>query len=100
MTTRVKTIRICLSVVVIFPLLLGPVWFHYYVLASADFISRDPKLEAFDQDLLGGSYDKFAIAGMTGSDYVLLPDPVDFKHPLTLSSQTSPFDQRTSILRC
>ena len=71
MMRRVVTIRACLVTGIVFCLLLSPAWFYYYALASADFISHDPKLEAFDQDLLAGSCDKFKVAGITGSDHTV-----------------------------
>ena len=100
MTRRAKTIRICLATGIVFSLLLSPACFDYCALADADFISRDLKLEAFDQDLTAGSCDKFKVAGIAGSDYVVFLDTIDFKHLPVLSSQNSPFDQRTSVLRC
>ncbi len=97
---RAKTIRACLAAGIVFSLLLGPACFHYYTLADADFISHDLKWEAFDQDLSAGSCDKLKIAGITGSDYAVFLDAIDFKNLLILSPQNSPFNQRTSVLRC
>jgi len=100
MMRRGKTIQVCLVTGVVLSLLLSPACFHYYALAGADFISRDLKLEAFDQDLSAGSCDKFKVPGITGSDHVVFLDTSDFNYLAILSLQNPPPVQRTSVLRC
>jgi|WetSurMetagenome_2_1015567.scaffolds.fasta_scaffold1174364_1 hypothetical protein len=95
-----KTIRVCLIIAVLFSLLLGSTFFHYYALSEADFISRDPKLEAFDQDLSIESCDKFKIFGISGLDRVFYLEPIVFKQLSIFSFQTSPLVQTTFVIRC
>jgi hypothetical protein len=100
MMRGVKKIRFCLVVAVVFSLLLGSAFFHYFALEGADFISRDLKLEAFDQDLSIDSCDKFKIFGIIGLDRVFYPDTIVFKQLSICSFQASPLVQTPLVLRC
>jgi len=96
---RMKTSRVFLIVAIAFSLPLCSASFHYYALASADFLSRDPKLEAFDQDLSTDSCNTFKGMGTSNFDHVIFLTVV-FKQIPIFSLEISPFDQTTSILRC
>ena len=74
---------------------------QYYTLASADFVSRNLKLEAFDQDYLSAvdqSELKVSTSDILFKDFQL----VTYLFGLSphFSSQISSLDQKTSVLRC
>jgi hypothetical protein len=76
-------------------------FFFYYSLASADFISQSLKFETSDQEfLLAASVSRLKVFGSSSFSTLsaLCINPIN-QIPL-FTFLTSPFDQRTSILRC
>ena len=74
---------------------------QYYALASADFISHNLKLEAFDQDYLSAvdqSELKASISDVLFRDFQLVT--YLFELSIHLTSQISSLDQKTFVLRC
>ncbi len=74
---------------------------EYYALASADFISHNLKLEAFDHDYLSAvdqSELKASPLDLVLQDFQLVT--YLFELSIHLFSQISSLDQKTSILRC
>lgn len=74
---------------------------QYYALASADFISHNLKLEAFDHDYLSAidqSELKASTSDVLFKDFQLATYLFGLRSHL--SSQISSLDQKTSVLRC
>jgi hypothetical protein len=73
---------------------------QYYIVASADFISHNLKLENFDHDYLAAlNQDDLKVFTLGGS----LEDlhlSCRFEQSFHLVFQVLPFAQKTSILRC
>jgi hypothetical protein len=90
-----------LVVVISFAVLSSSACFCYYSVASADFISHGTKIETFDQEFLfATSASRLKISGPSIYSLIsaLCIKPIK-ENPL-FPFLTSPFNQRTSILRC
>ena len=76
--------------------------FHCYSLSEADFLSIQLKFEAPDQiNLSPVCKDKFKAFGSGGFNDLFFPDNNIFgQFPVISSSQISPLDLTTFILRC
>jgi len=98
---RVKRLSVVLVLPLSFAVLFSSVHFCYYVLASADFISKRHKIEGFDQDyLLAAAAGKPKVFGPSSFSILsaLCFNPV--KQTPLLPFLISPFNQRVPILRC
>jgi len=96
-----KPTQIFLVIVISLFIFVSSTYGQYYVLASADFISHNLKLEAFDQDYLSAanqSESKACRSGALLKDFQLATYLFGLRSHL--SSQISSLDQETSILRC
>jgi hypothetical protein len=96
-----KLINITLVMAISFAIPASSAFFCYYSLASADFISHDLKFETFDQEfLIAISVSRLKVFGASSSSIIstLCINPIE-QIPL-FPCPTSPFSQRTSILRC
>jgi hypothetical protein len=90
-----------LVVAISFAVLSSSVYFCYYSLASADFISHQPKFETFDQEVLVAvSTSRLKISGPSGFSGILALGINPIKRIPLFPFLTSPSNQRTSILRC
>jgi len=96
-----KLIKIILVMAISFAIPVSSASFCYYSLASADFISHSQKLETSDQEfLLAASVSRFKVYGSSSFSTisVLCINPI--KQIPLFPFLTTPFNQRTSILRC
>ena len=94
-------VQIVLVIAIFLPILVSSAYGQYYAMASADFISRNLKLEAFDQDYLSAvdqSELKASISDVLFKDFRLVTSL--FGLSIHLSSQISSIDQKTFVLRC
>lgn len=90
-----------LVVAISFAVLSSSACFCYYSMASADFISHQPKLETFDQEFLFAvSTCRLKISGPSSFSVISALGINPIKWIPLFSFLTSPFNQRTSILRC
>jgi hypothetical protein len=96
-----KKIPIILVIAISFAVLLSSAYFCYYSLASADFISHRLKFETFDQDFLfAASGSEFKVFGPISFSILSALCINPGKQIPIFPFLTSPFNQRTSILRC
>jgi len=96
-----KPTQILLVIAIFLSILVSSTYAQYYALASADFISHNLKLEAFDQDYLSAidqSESKACRSGALLRDFQLAT--YLFGLSSHLSSQISSLDQKTLVLRC
>lgn len=96
-----KQIQICLIVAISLSILVSSIYYHYYSLASADFISHNLKLENFDQEfLLVTSVSRLKIFGPSGFSIISALCINSIEKISLFLLLTSPFNQRKPILRC
>jgi hypothetical protein len=96
-----KTIKIFLIIAFSFAITVSSAYICYYTVASADFISHGLKFETFDQEfLIAASVSRFKVFGSCSFSTIstLCINPI--KQIPLFPFLTTPFDQRTSILRC
>ena len=96
-----RTAQIFLVNAIFLSILVSSAYGQYYTLASADFISHNLKLEAFDHDYLSAANQSESKACRSGSllkDFQLATYLFGLRSHLP--SQISSLDQETSILRC
>jgi len=96
-----KFIKIILVMAISFAIPVSSVSFCYYSLASADFVSHGLKFETFDQEfLIAISVSRLKVFGSSSFSIIsaLCINPI--KQIPLFPFLTSPFNQRTSILRC
>ncbi len=90
-----------LVVAISFAVVLSSACFCYYSVASADFISHQPKFETFDQEfLVAVSTSRFKISGPSSPSGISAPGINPIKWIPLFPFLISPSNQRTSILRC
>jgi len=96
-----KQIQICLVVAISLFIVVSSVYYQYYSLASADFISHNLKLENFDQEfLLGTSVSRLKVFGPSIFSIISAMCINSIKKNSLFLLLTSPFNQRKPILRC
>jgi hypothetical protein len=96
-----KLIKIILVMAISFTIPVSSAYLCYFSLASADFISDSLKFETFDQEfLIAISVSRLKVFGASSFSIIsaLCINPIK-QFPL-FPFLTSPFNQRTSILRC
>jgi hypothetical protein len=94
-------IETILVVAIAFAVLSSSTFFCYYSVASADFISHQPKLETFDQEFLFAvSTNRLKISGPSSFSGISALGIDLIKQIPLFPLLTSPFNQRTPILRC
>jgi hypothetical protein len=95
------SIQDILVVAISFAVLSSSACFCYYSVASADFISHQPKLETFDQEFLFAvSTTRLKISGPSSFSITSALGINPNKRIPLFPFLTSPSNQRTSILRC
>jgi hypothetical protein len=96
-----KPIQILLVIAISVFVLVSLVYSQYYILASADFISVDLKLENFDQEYLSAAdQSAMKVYGAGGSFEGYQPFTCLSGQSFPLLSRQSSLDQKTSPLRC
>jgi hypothetical protein len=96
-----KPTQIFLVIAISFAVLLSSAYFCYYSLASADFISHNLKLEAFDQDYLSAAnQNELKVYGSGGFLKGFQLPTCLFEQSFHLLSQGPSFDQKNLVLRC
>jgi len=96
-----KLIKIILAMAISLAIPVSSAFFCYYSLASADFISHGLKFETFDQQFLdAASVSRLKIFGSSSSSIISASCINPIKQIPLFPSLISPFNQRTSILRC
>jgi hypothetical protein len=96
-----KPIQIFLIIAISLFILVSSTYGQYYTLASADFISRDLKLENFDQEyLFATNQSEFKVYGSDGvfKGFHLLA--CLYGQSFHLFSQILSLDQKNLVLRC
>jgi hypothetical protein len=96
-----KAIKCILVIAISFTIPVSSAYFCYYTLASADFVSHGQKFETFDQEfLLAASVSTFKVFGSSSFSIIsaLCINPI--KQIPLFPFLTSPFNQKTLILRC
>jgi hypothetical protein len=90
-----------LVIVILLSISINSIHLHYYTLASADFLSLDPKIETFDQAyLLAANQSEWKMSGLGGflKGFQLANCLFgQFFHPF---SQIPSLNQKTLVLRC
>ena len=96
-----KPIQIFLVIAISLSILVSSTYCQYYILAAADFISLDLKIENFDQDYLdSANQSEFKAYGSDGffKGFHLLTCP--YGQSFQFLSQEPSLDQKNLVLRC
>jgi len=99
--SKFKGIRIILAIAILFAIPVSSTYTCYYTVAAADFLSRNPKFETFDQEFLSAAFENelkaFVPGGyLNGSHVITYPHG----HASHFFSKIHSLNGETLILRC